>query len=66
MHLMRIGPTGSEKPVVRIDDDTYIDVSDVVTDFNEAFFAGGFEGLRLTVADRLARGDRPARAINGS
>src|SRR5581483_5046631 len=29
MHLMRIGPAGSEKPVVRIDDDSYVDVSDI-------------------------------------
>ena len=38
MYLMRIGPAGSEKPVVRIDDTHYVDVSDVVGDFNEAFF----------------------------
>ena len=47
MHLMRIGPAGAEKPVVRIDDETYVDVSDVVADFNEAFFgAGGLDRLR--------------------
>ena len=40
MFLMRIGPPGAEKPVVRLDDDTYVDVSDVVADFDEAFFAG--------------------------
>ena len=39
MYLMRIGPAGSEKPVVRIDDTNYVDVSDVVGDFNEAFFS---------------------------
>ena len=39
MYLMRIGVPGAEKPVVRLDDDRYMDVSDVVTDFNEAFFA---------------------------
>jgi 2-keto-4-pentenoate hydratase/2-oxohepta-3-ene-1,7-dioic acid hydratase in catechol pathway len=43
MYLMRIGPAGSERPVVRIDDLHYIDVADVVDDFNEAFF--GSEGL---------------------
>ena len=37
MYLMRIGPAGSERPVVRIDDTHYLDVSDVVGDFDEAF-----------------------------
>ena len=38
MYLMRIGPAGSERPAVLIDDLHYIDVADVVDDFNEAFF----------------------------
>jgi 2,4-didehydro-3-deoxy-L-rhamnonate hydrolase len=48
MYLMRLGPLGSERPVVRIDDSHYIDVSDVVDDFDEAFF--GSNGL-TRVAD---------------
>ena len=28
MKLMRLGPAGAERPVVRIDDATYVDVSD--------------------------------------
>lgn len=32
MHLMRIGPAGSEKPVVRIDADRCVDASDLVTE----------------------------------
>jgi len=59
MFLMRIGAPGAEKPVVRVDDDSYVDVSDVVTDFDEAFFggaSGGLAGLRPLVADRIARG----------
>ena len=48
MYLMRLGPVGSERPVVRIDDSHYIDVSDVVDDFDEAFF--GSNGL-TRVAD---------------
>ena len=32
----------------------------------EEYFAQAREQARRTVADRLARGDRPARAINGS
>jgi 2-keto-4-pentenoate hydratase/2-oxohepta-3-ene-1,7-dioic acid hydratase in catechol pathway len=58
MYLMRIGSAGSEKPVVRIDDETYIDVSDVVSDFDERFFAGdGLRELEATVAGRVERGD---------
>ena len=38
MYLMRLGPIGSERPIVRIDDSHYVDVSDVVDDFDEAFF----------------------------
>jgi 2,4-didehydro-3-deoxy-L-rhamnonate hydrolase len=52
MRLMRIGDLGSERPIVAVDDDTYIDVSDVVTDFNSTFFAAGFDLLAATVADR--------------
>jgi len=60
MFLMRIGAPGAEKPIVRIDDDSYVDVSDVVTDFDESFFGGargGLPGLRTLVADRVARGE---------
>jgi len=50
---MRLGSPGTERPVVRVDDSSYIDVSDVVPDFNEAFFAGnGLEQLRELVAQR--------------
>jgi 2-keto-4-pentenoate hydratase/2-oxohepta-3-ene-1,7-dioic acid hydratase in catechol pathway len=56
MRLMRIGPAGAEKPVVRVDDATYVDVSDVVTDFDAAYFAGGHDHLRDAVAARVAAG----------
>jgi 2,4-diketo-3-deoxy-L-fuconate hydrolase len=57
MYLMRIGPVGSEKPVVRIDDTHYIDVSNEVGDFNEAFFGGaGIEGLGGVVSQRVGAG----------
>ncbi|ONI86597.1 ureidoglycolate lyase [Saccharothrix sp. ALI-22-I] len=57
MHLMRIGAPGSEKPVARIDDQTYVDLSDVVTDFDEAFFGSdGLDRVRPVVADRTAAG----------
>jgi 2,4-diketo-3-deoxy-L-fuconate hydrolase len=53
MRLMRLGSPGTERPVVRVDDSSYIDVGDVVPDFNEAFFAGnGLEQLRELIAQR--------------
>ncbi len=53
MRLMRLGSPGTERPVVRVDDSSYIDVSDVVPDLNQAFFAGnGLEQLRELVAQR--------------
>jgi 2,4-didehydro-3-deoxy-L-rhamnonate hydrolase len=57
MQLMRIGPAGAEKPVVRVDDTSYVDVSDLVTDFDTAYFAGGHDRLREAVAERVAAGD---------
>jgi 2,4-diketo-3-deoxy-L-fuconate hydrolase len=57
VYLMRIGPVGAEKPVVRVDDETYVDVSDVVPDFDEAFFgSGGLSRLEPVVAERTAAG----------
>jgi 2,4-diketo-3-deoxy-L-fuconate hydrolase len=58
MYLMRIGQPGAEKPVVRIDADTYVDVSDIVPDFNEAFFgtSGALAELQVAVAERRAAG----------
>ncbi|MET9087994.1 fumarylacetoacetate hydrolase family protein [Streptomyces sp. NPDC004237] len=57
MYLMRIGAPGAEKPVARIDTDTYVDLSDVVTDFDEAFFgSGGIDRVRPVVAERAAAG----------
>ncbi|MFC8667987.1 fumarylacetoacetate hydrolase family protein [Streptomyces sp. NPDC057199] len=57
MHLMRIGAVGAEKPVARIDDETYVDLSDVVTDFDEAFFGSdGIDRVRPVVAERADAG----------
>ncbi|GCB45379.1 fumarylacetoacetate hydrolase family protein [Streptomyces sp. NL15-2K] len=57
MYLMRIGAVGAEKPVARIDDETYVDLSDVVTDFGEAFFgSGGLDRIRPVVTERAAAG----------
>ena len=57
MYLMRIGPPGGERPVARVDDDSYVDLSDVVDDFDEAFFgSGGLDRIRPVVAERAAAG----------
>jgi len=57
MRLMRIGPSGSEKPVVRVDDTSYVDVDDLVADFDEGYFPGGHDDLAAAVAERIAAGD---------
>src|SRR3954452_12519010 len=49
---MRVGAPGAEKPVVRVDDTHYVDVSDLVPDFDETFFGG--DGVRR-LADPVAR-----------
>jgi 2,4-diketo-3-deoxy-L-fuconate hydrolase len=61
MQLMRIGPLGAETPVARLDDTTYVDVSDVVGDYDARFFdgsafPGGMDRLRGIVAVRSAAG----------
>jgi 2-keto-4-pentenoate hydratase/2-oxohepta-3-ene-1,7-dioic acid hydratase in catechol pathway len=54
---MRIGARGAEKPVARLDEETYVDLSDVVADFDEAFFGdGGIDRIRPVVAERAAAG----------
>jgi 2-keto-4-pentenoate hydratase/2-oxohepta-3-ene-1,7-dioic acid hydratase in catechol pathway len=57
MRLMRIGPEGSEKPVVRVDETSYVDVDDLVADFDAGYFAGGHDELAAAVAQRIAAGD---------
>ncbi|MFC7274462.1 fumarylacetoacetate hydrolase family protein [Paractinoplanes rhizophilus] len=55
---MRVGAPGAEKPVVRVDDTRYVDVSDLVRDFDEAFFGGdGLRRLAEPVAQRIAAGE---------
>ncbi|MBN8881238.1 MAG: fumarylacetoacetate hydrolase family protein [Salana multivorans] len=44
MRLMRIGEPGHERPAVAVGEHEYVDVSEHVADFDEAFFAAG--GLR--------------------
>jgi 2,4-diketo-3-deoxy-L-fuconate hydrolase len=60
---MRIGPAGAERPVVRISELEYVNVGDVVSDFNEAFFASdGLAAIRAVVADRIEKGQVEAFA----
>jgi 2,4-didehydro-3-deoxy-L-rhamnonate hydrolase len=55
--LMRLGPVGAERPVVRVDQTSYVDVSDAVTDYDEAFFgSSGLQRVRMLVAERTAIG----------
>jgi 2,4-didehydro-3-deoxy-L-rhamnonate hydrolase len=57
VYLLRIGAVGAEKPVARVDDDSYVDLSDVVDDFDEAFFgSGGLDRIRPVVAERASAG----------
>lgn len=57
MHLMRVGAAGAEKPAVRVDGSSYVDVSDLVGDFDERFFgSGGLARLAGPVAERIAAG----------
>ncbi len=51
-------PPGAEKPVVRVDDTPYVDVSDLVTDFDEQFFGAA---ARARLAERGRRADRGRR-----
>src|SRR4051812_43811870 len=55
MKLLRIGPVGSEKPAALVGDESYIDLSDVVEDFDERFFgSGGLDRIRPIVQERAA------------
>lgn len=59
MKLLRIGPEGQEKPGAVVDGDHYVDLSDEVADFDEAFFGtGGLERIAPIVAERAASGVR--------
>jgi len=62
MKLMQIGEPGAERPVVQINQNAYIDVSDEIHDYDAAFFSNnGVARVRELVADRGQR----ARAFDG-
>jgi 2-keto-4-pentenoate hydratase/2-oxohepta-3-ene-1,7-dioic acid hydratase in catechol pathway len=57
MKLMRIGALGHERTAVLVGDDSYVDVSDVEPNYDEAFFASGRIGaLPDVVRERTALG----------
>lgn len=57
MKLCRIGSKGKERPMVAVTGTTFVDVSDVVEDFNPYFFSsGGLDLLKDIVPERLAKG----------
>lgn len=57
MKLIRVGLAGQEKPGVLVSDSRYVDVSDLVADFNEAFFEGvNWAALQSTVNHRDSSG----------
>ena len=58
MKLIRLGEPGNERPAVLVDADTYVDVSDEVADYDEAFFgSGGLARLADVVASRVPSGE---------
>jgi 2,4-didehydro-3-deoxy-L-rhamnonate hydrolase len=64
VQLIRVGPAGEERPGVRVGDDRYVDVGDVVADYDGAFFAaGGPDQLVAAVAERTAAG--AVRSLDG-
>lgn len=57
MRLMRLGEPGHERPVARVDERRYVELGDVVSDIDEAFFAaGGAAAVRDVVDERIATG----------
>jgi 2,4-didehydro-3-deoxy-L-rhamnonate hydrolase len=57
MQLMRIGESGAERPVVRVNNSIYVDVTERVGDFDEAFFrSGALSTLPPFVEDQLSIG----------
>ncbi len=57
MRLVRIGPMGAERPAALVTDTTYVDVSDMVRDYDEDFFqSGGVDRLHGVVTQRARSG----------
>ncbi|WP_223692308.1 fumarylacetoacetate hydrolase family protein [Leifsonia poae] len=59
MKLLRIGRFGQEAPAALAGEAHFVDLSDIVDDFDESFFgSGGLERIAPIVADRVASGPR--------
>jgi 2,4-diketo-3-deoxy-L-fuconate hydrolase len=57
MRLLRIGPAGHEKPAALAGGDSFVDLSDVVQDFDERFFdSGAIDALSPVIEQRIAAG----------
>jgi 2,4-diketo-3-deoxy-L-fuconate hydrolase len=57
MKLLRIGAFGAETPAALVADGRYVDLSDVVDDFDERFFGtGGLDRIRPVIEERAASG----------
>jgi 2,4-diketo-3-deoxy-L-fuconate hydrolase len=64
MKLLRLGEPGAEKPAALVGTDHYIDLSDVVDDFDENFFgSGGLERIAPIISERAATGGAPLGAV---
>jgi 2,4-diketo-3-deoxy-L-fuconate hydrolase len=64
MKLCRFGPSGAEGPGVMLDDGTRLDVSAVVSDYDEAFFAvDGLQTLSAWLAAHQAAAPRVAADV---
>jgi 2,4-diketo-3-deoxy-L-fuconate hydrolase len=58
LRLIRIGEPGQELPAVQVSSAHYVDVSDLIEDYNERFFAGwDLEKLRTIVEQRVDNAD---------
>ena len=57
MRLLRLGEAGHEKPAALVNEGLVVDLSDVVNDFDEDFFASGrLAELAEIVSERASRG----------
>ena len=58
MKLMRVGQPGKERPAVAVDENNYIDISDLVSDFDADFFQNEkWFDIKAEVANRIAAKD---------
>nr|WP_218852985.1 fumarylacetoacetate hydrolase family protein [Microbacterium immunditiarum] len=57
--MLRVGPAGAERPAALATPDEYVDLADIVDDFDESFFAsGGIQRIKPIVEDRIESGER--------